>query len=164
MFVFAIFDFSCRTINQIMLELSGYVPCGLESQTKLFTRCQRCGSLTFKDLFSSCTSPKPSSRLTSNLVAMSLRWVSTRFVQTVMLHCFFLFLAQLTCQQLSLSYGPLSTVVRHPSPKIDIFSKTVIQIQDIGGNVPWVGLYQVCSNSRGPVIFGFLMNFFVLFF
>ena len=42
----------------------------------------------------------------------------------------------------------------------DFFSKTVSQIQfKLGGDVPWVGLYQVCSSGRGPVIFGFLMNF-----
>ena len=46
----------------------------------------------------------------------------------------------------------------------DFFSKTVSQIHfKLGGDVPWVGLYQVCSNGHGPVIFGFFMNFFVHF-
>ena len=47
----------------------------------------------------------------------------------------------------------------------DFFSKTDGQIHSkLGGNVPWVGFYQVCTNGHGPVIFGFFMNFFVLFF
>ena len=46
----------------------------------------------------------------------------------------------------------------------DFFSKMVSQIHfKLGGYVPWVALYQVCSNGHGPVIFGFLMNFFVHF-
>ena len=36
----------------------------------------------------------------------------------------------------------------------DVFSKTVSQIHfKLGGYVPWVGPYQVCSNGYGPVIF-----------
>ena len=36
----------------------------------------------------------------------------------------------------------------------DFFSKTVSQIHfKLDGNVPWMGLYQVCSNGHGPVIF-----------
>ena len=59
---------------------------------------------------------------------------------------------------------PLS--VRHPSTIhiFDFFSERVGQIHfKLGGDVPWVGVYQVCSNGYGPLIFGFLMNFFVLF-
>ena len=38
----------------------------------------------------------------------------------------------------------------------DFFSKTVNQIHlKLGGDVPWVSLYQVYSNGHGPVIFGF---------
>ena len=44
----------------------------------------------------------------------------------------------------------------------DFFSKTVSQIDfKLGEYVPWVGLYQVCSNGHGPVIFGILVNFLV---
>ena len=43
----------------------------------------------------------------------------------------------------------------------DFFSKTVFQIHfKRGGNVPLVGLYEVCSNGHGPVIFGLFMNVF----
>ena len=46
----------------------------------------------------------------------------------------------------------------------DFFSKTVSQIHfKVGGYVPWVGLYQVSSSGHGPVIFGFLMNFLLIF-
>ena len=39
----------------------------------------------------------------------------------------------------------------------DFFSKTVSQIHfKLGGDMPWVGLYQVCSNGHGPMIYGFL--------
>ena len=42
----------------------------------------------------------------------------------------------------------------------DFFSKTVNQIHfKLGGDVPWVSLYQACSNGHGPVIFGFFMKF-----
>ena len=33
----------------------------------------------------------------------------------------------------------------------------------LGGDVPWVDLYQVCSNGHALLIFGFFMNLFVLF-
>merc|ERR1712212_1097509 len=33
----------------------------------------------------------------------------------------------------------------------------------LGGDVPWVDLYQVCSNGHALLIFGFFMNFFVHF-
>ena len=46
----------------------------------------------------------------------------------------------------------------------DFFFKTVNQIQfKLDGYVPWVGLYQVCSNGHAPVIFGFFMNFLFIF-
>ena len=42
----------------------------------------------------------------------------------------------------------------------DFFSKTDSQIHfKLGGYVPGVGPYQVCSNGHGPVIFGVFMNF-----
>ena len=42
----------------------------------------------------------------------------------------------------------------------NLISKTTIQIHfKLDGDVPWVGLYQVCSNGHDPVIFGFLMIF-----
>ena len=41
------------------------------------------------------------------------------------------------------------------------FSKTVIQIYfKLGGNVPWVGVYQVCSNGHVPMNLDFFMIFF----
>ena len=43
----------------------------------------------------------------------------------------------------------------------DFFSKTISQIHfKLSGDMPWVGLYQVYLNGHGPVIFGFVMNFF----
>ena len=40
----------------------------------------------------------------------------------------------------------------------DFFSETVSQIHfKLGGKVPLVGFYQVCSNGHAPVIFGFSM-------
>ena len=54
----------------------------------------------------------------------------------------------------------------HPQIKLNIFnfSATADWISfKLGGDVHWIGLYQVCSNGHGPVIFGFFMNFFVLF-
>ena len=47
----------------------------------------------------------------------------------------------------------------------DFFSETISQIHfKLGGDMPWVGLYQVFSNGHGPVIFGFFMIFVVGFF
>ena len=44
----------------------------------------------------------------------------------------------------------------------DLVSKTTIQIYfKLDGDVPWVGLHQVCSNSRVTIIFLFFMIFFV---
>ena len=46
----------------------------------------------------------------------------------------------------------------------NLISKTTIQIHfKLGVDMPWMGLYQVCSNGHGPVIFGFFMNSFVHF-
>ena len=47
----------------------------------------------------------------------------------------------------------------------DFYSKTPGQIHfKLGRGVPWVGLYHVCSNGHGPVIFGLFMTVFVDFF
>ena len=43
------------------------------------------------------------------------------------------------------------------------FSETVSQIHfKRDGDMPWVGLYQVCSNCHDPVIFEFFMIFVVV--
>ena len=82
---------------------------------------------------------------------------------------FTLFLAPLTCQPAVLILW--SSVRRHlssfrrrrrrPASTIHIFdfSETVSQINfKLDGDVSWVGLYHVCSNGRGPVIFYFFIG------
>ena len=47
----------------------------------------------------------------------------------------------------------------------DLFSITIHQIHcKLGGDMPWVGLYQICSNGYGPLIFEFFINFFIAHF
>ena len=43
----------------------------------------------------------------------------------------------------------------------EFLSKSIIQIYfKLGGNVPWVGVYQVCSNGHVPMNLDFFMIFF----
>ena len=46
----------------------------------------------------------------------------------------------------------------------DFFSKTVGRILfKLGGDVPWVDVYQVCSLGGAAIIFRFFTNFFLHF-
>ena len=47
----------------------------------------------------------------------------------------------------------------------DLITKTISRTHfKFGGDVPWVNLYQVCSNGHAPVIFWFFMNILLILF
>ena len=53
-----------------------------------------------------------------------------------------------------------SSAIRPSTIHMFDFSKTGSYVHfKLGGDVTWVGFYQVCSNGYGPVIFGFFMIF-----